>query len=82
MSDLELPSWRTRSLPDRLLYAFEKKLFTDAEIQVKTQVFKVHKCILACVSSVFEKMFYGKNATPPPYVLDCVEPCGFQLLLR
>ena len=37
--------------------AFEAMLFSDAQIKVGQETFKVHKVILASVSQVFQKMF-------------------------
>ena len=47
----------TRHPPNWMKTAFEAMLFSDAQIKVGQETFKVHKVILASVSQVFQKMF-------------------------
>ena len=50
------PSFTQNPL-DWMKTAFEEKLFSDAQINVGQETFKLHKVILASASQVFKKMF-------------------------
>ncbi|KAF2886510.1 hypothetical protein ILUMI_19663, partial [Ignelater luminosus] len=80
-----MSDWQV-SIRDRVRHFFYSKDLSDCQFQVGTgsssQLFKVHKFIMAISSPVFEAMLFGLMANDRPILIEDIEPDVFETMLE
>jgi len=71
-------------LPEQMLLAVQKRVFTDVTFRVGTQEFAAHRSVLSARSSVFETMFLIEDQlkTNDAIILEEMDPDTFEHLLH